>query len=77
MQAKLAAIEEDVKEKQRMHKGFVEAINALSIKRSRLQYDQTNLLTQLEENYELTFEMAKELAEAIEDVEQVLRKVKL
>jgi chromosome segregation protein len=77
LQTKLAAIEEDVKEKQRMHKGFVEAINALSIKRSRLQYDQKNLLTQLEENYELTFEMAKGLAEEIEDVEQMRRKVKL
>lgn len=77
MQAKLTTIEEDVKEKQRMHKGYVEAINTLSIKRSRLQYDQTNLLTQLEENYELTWDMAAEVAQEIDDVEQVRRKVKL
>ena len=76
-QQKLAAIEVDLKEKQRIHKGFVEAINTLSIKRSRLQYEQTNLTTQLEENYELDFEVAQQLAENIEDVEQVRRKVKL
>lgn len=77
MQAKLTAIEEDVKEKQRMHKGYVEAINTLSIKRSRLQYEQAGLMTQLEENYELTTEAAAELAEEIEDVDQMRRKVKL
>lgn len=76
-QQKLAAIEEDLKEKQRIHKGFVEAINTLSIKRNRLQYEQGNLTTQLEENYELDFEAAYQLAESIEDVEQVRRKVKL
>lgn len=76
-QQKLAAIEVDLKEKQRIHKGFVEAINTLSIKRSRLQYEQANLTAQLEENYELDFEAAQQLAETIEDVEQVRRKVKL
>ena len=77
LQQKLAVIETDLKEKQRIHKGFVEAINTLSIKRSRLQYEQTNLTTQLEENYELDFGVAQQLAENIEDVEQVRRKVKL
>ncbi len=77
LQEKLAVIEEDLKEKQRMHKGFVEAINTLSIKRSRLQYEQANLTTQLEENYELSVDAASDLAEEIEDVEQVRRKVKL
>ncbi|MFF5993285.1 chromosome segregation protein SMC [Lysinibacillus sp. KU-BSD001] len=77
LQRKLAAIEEDLKEKQRIHKSFMEAINTLSIKRSRLQYEQGNFIAQLKENYELDFEAAKELAEAIDDVAQVRRKVKL
>ena len=77
LQVDFEKFEADLKELQRTHKGFVDAINAINIKRNRAQVEQTNLLSNLEEHYDVTYEFAKETAVTIEDVEQVRRKVKL
>ena len=77
LQEQFDSIESHLKELQRIHKGFVDAINTVNIKRNRAQVEQTNLLSNLEEHYDVTYEFAKETAVAIEDVEQVRRKVKL
>lgn len=77
LQEKSGIIEEDLIEKQRVHKGYVEAINQYTIKRSRLQFEKGGLEKQLLENYELEIAEAKQQAELIEDVEPVRRKVKL
>ncbi|WP_332648121.1 chromosome segregation protein SMC [Lysinibacillus sp. 54212] len=77
LQQQVTTVEEKLNEKQRIHKGFVEAINALNIKRSRLEFHQNNLSLQLAEQYELEIEEAQAIATDIADVEQVRRKVKL
>lgn len=77
LQKELSELEEALKEKVRIHKGFVDAINAIDIKRNRAQVEHTNFISNLEEHYDTTYELAKETAEEVEDVEQVRRKVKL
>lgn len=77
LQQQMSSIEEKLNEIQRIHKGFVEAINSVNIKRNRLEVQQNNLSLQLEEQYELEIAEAQELAFDIDDVEQVRRKVKL
>ncbi len=77
LQQKVLVIEEDLAEKQRIHKSYVEAINQQTMKRSRLQFEQSTYEKQLTENYELDVPQAKEQAEPIEAVDAVRRKVKL
>ena len=76
-QQQLASLEEQLKELQRIHKGFLEAIRANEVKQSRIEFEMNNFNEQLEENYELTFEDALEVAIAIEDEEHMRRRVKL
>lgn len=77
LQEDLHELEETLKEKIRIHKGFVDAINSINIKRNRAQVEQENLMSNLEEHYETTYEFAQTTAEDIQDVEHVRRKVKL
>ncbi|WP_274309430.1 chromosome segregation protein SMC [Solibacillus daqui] len=70
-------IEIQLQEVQRVHKSYVDAIRALELKRSRIEFEKTNLQQLLLEQYELDIITAQDEAIHIEDVEQVRRKVKL
>ena len=76
-QQQMTTLEEHLQELTRVHKGYVEALRTLELKRNRTQFEQETLVGQLEEQYELDFEEAKSVAISIEDVEQVRRKVRL
>lgn len=76
-QLELTTLEEQLKELQRIHKGFIEAIRANELKRSRVEFEMNNYNNQLEENYQLTLEEAMEVALSIEDEEHMRRRVKL
>ncbi|MFJ7660903.1 chromosome segregation protein SMC [Lysinibacillus sp. NPDC097162] len=76
-QQELTTLEEQLKELQRIHKGFIEAIRANELKRSRVEFEMNNYNNQLEENYQLTLEEAMEVALSIEDEEHMRRRVKL
>nr|WP_106784145.1 chromosome segregation protein SMC [Lysinibacillus timonensis] len=76
-QQKLSEYEEQLKELQRIHKGFLEALRSMDVKRSKMEFEINRLHNQLDEQYELDFEFAKELAIDIEDVDQTRKKVKL
>lgn len=76
-QMKLSNLEDQLKELQRVHKGFLEALRSIDVKRSKIEFEINRLHTQLAEQYELDFEFAREIAEEIENVEQVRRQVKL
>lgn len=76
-QMKLSNLEDQLKELQRVHKGFLEALRSIDVKRSKIEFEINRLHTQLDEQYELDFEFAREIAEEIENVEQVRRQVKL
>ncbi|HWL11991.1 MAG TPA: chromosome segregation protein SMC [Ureibacillus sp.] len=76
-QQQLSQLEEQLKELQRIHKGFLESLRTVEIKVSRIEFEMNRLHTLLEEQYELDFEEAREQAIEIEDVDQIRRKVKL
>lgn len=76
-QQALTQLEEQLKELQRIHKGFLESLRTVEVKASRIEFEMNRLHTVLEEQYELEFEEAREQAIEIEDVDQVRRKVKL
>ena len=76
-QQELTTLEEQLKELQRTHKGYLEAIRANELKRSRVEFEINNFNEQLEENYQLTYEEAEELALEIDDEEHMRRRVKL
>jgi len=76
-QQALTQLEEQLKELQRIHKGFLESLRTVEVKASRIEFEMNRLHTLLEEQYELDFEEAQEQAIEIEDVDQVRRKVKL
>lgn len=69
--------EEQLQEVQRVHKSYLDAIRALELKRSRIEFEMTNLQQQLLEQYELDILTAQDEAIDIEDEDQVRRKVKL
>ncbi len=76
-QLKLSKLEDDLKELQRIHKGFLESLRSIEVSKSRIEFEMNRLHVQLDEQYELDFEEAQELAMEINDVEQLRRKVKL
>lgn len=76
-QQELVTLEEQLKEVQRIHKGYLEAIRANELKRHRLEFEMDNFQQQLEENYQLTMEEAEAEALIVEDEEHVRRRVKL
>lgn len=75
-QANLNDVEESLKEQQRIYKGYVEAIRIYEVKSTRLEVQIQSLLSQLETNYQLTLEQAKEF-ELMDEEAAVRRKVKL
>ncbi|MFY0517111.1 chromosome segregation protein SMC [Lysinibacillus sp. UGB7] len=76
-QQELTSLEAQLKEMQRIHKGYLEAIRANELKRNRVEFEMNNFNEQLEENYQLTFEEAMHEALTIEDEEHMRRRVKL
>jgi len=76
-QQTLSELEDNLKERQRIHQGFLENLRQLELKKSRIEFEMNRLHTQLEEQYELDFYEAEDLAIQIEDVDFVRRKVKL
>ena len=77
LQQSVTALEEALKEHQRQHKGFVNELRSIEVKKARIELEMTTIYDQLLENYELDEEEALEYAMEIEDVDQVRRKVKL
>ncbi|ANU10527.1 chromosome segregation protein SMC [Planococcus antarcticus DSM 14505] len=75
-QAGLNGLEEDLKEQQRIYKGYVEAIRICEVKTTRLEVQIQSLITQLETNYQLTLEQAKQF-DMVDEEAAVRRKVKL
>ena len=75
-QSQLTLLEQELKEIQRLHKGFVEAIRICEVKTTRLDVQIQNSVSQLEENYQLTFAQAIQF-ELAEEEEVVRKKVKL
>ncbi|MFY3793434.1 chromosome segregation protein SMC [Ureibacillus sp. MALMAid1270] len=76
-QSNLSELEENLKELQRVHKGIMESLRSMDVKKSKVEFEINRIHTQLDEQYELDYEFAKQTAIAIEDVDQVRRKVKL
>lgn len=76
-QQQMTQIEQQLVEVQRIHKGFVEAIRTMELKRSRVEFEVASLHEQLQDEYELDFDDAQLEVNTIEDVEHVRRKVKL
>lgn len=72
----LNGLEEALKEQQRIYKGYVEAIRICEVKSTRLEVQIQSFITQLETNYQLTLEQAKQFDMVDEEV-AVRRKVKL
>jgi len=76
-QQNLSQLEEQLKELQRIHKGFLESLRTMDIKKSKVEFEINRLHSILDEQYELDYESAKEIAISIEDVDTIRRKVKL
>lgn len=76
-QSNLSELEESIKELQRVHKGFMESLRSMDIRQSKLEFEINRIHTQLDEQYDLEYEFAKQTVNPIEDVDQTRRKVKL
>lgn len=72
----LTGLEENLKEQQRIYKGYVEAIRIYEVKSTRLEVQIQSFITQLDTNYQLTLEQAKQF-EMMDKEAIVRRKVKL
>ena len=77
LQQQIAQLEEQLVEHQRQHKGFVNELRTIEVKKARIEAEIQSHYDQLLEMYDLDEEEALAIAEPIEDVEQVRRKVKL
>lgn len=76
MQTEMTLLEDQLKETQRIYKGFVEAIRICEVKSARLDMQIQGFLSQLETNYHISF--AEAAAYELTDEEAVVRrKVKL
>ena len=74
---KLSQLDEQFKELQRIHKGFLEQLRSIDVKKSRIEFEINRLTNLLEEEYEIDFDEAKNEAVELDDVEQIRKKVKL
>lgn len=72
----LNELEENLREQQRIYKGYVEAIRICEVKSTRLDVQIQSLIAQLEASYQLTLEQAKQF-EMMDEETVVRRKVKL
>lgn len=70
--AEMTVLEEQLKEMQRIYKGYVEAIRICEVKSTRVEVQIQSFLAQLETNYQITLEEAK--AYELADEESVVRK---
>ncbi|WP_142826579.1 chromosome segregation protein SMC [Planococcus soli] len=75
-QSGLNGLEEDLKEQQRIYKGYVEAVRICEVKSTRLEVQIQSLVSQLETGYQLTLEQAKQF-DMVDEEAAVRRKVKL
>ena len=75
-QKNLDGMEEEMKEQQRLHKGFVEAIRICEVKSTRIDVQRQSLLNQLENVYSLSIEEAK-LYQLMDEESVTRKKVKL
>lgn len=75
-QSSLNNLEENLKEQQRIYKGYEEAIRIYEVKSTRLEVQIQSFIAQLETNYQLTLEQAKQF-EMKDEETAVRRKVKL
>ena len=75
-QNEMTGLEENMKEIQRLYKGFVEAIRICEVKTTRIDVQIQTFLAQLENGYQLSLEQAKQF-ELKEDEAIVRKKVKL
>ncbi|HSP22247.1 MAG TPA: chromosome segregation protein SMC [Planococcus sp. (in: firmicutes)] len=75
-QAELSALEEQLKELQRIYKGFVEAIRICEVKSTRIDVQIQGFLSQLENNYHMAIDEARKFRLADEEA-AVRKKVKL
>lgn len=76
-QQQLSEFDERLKELQRIHKGFLEQLRSMDVKKSRIEFEMNRLNTVLLEEYEMDCEEAVEVAIELEDVEEIRKKVKL
>ncbi|MFC5558026.1 chromosome segregation protein SMC [Ureibacillus thermophilus] len=76
-QQQLSQLDEQLKEMQRIHKGFLEQLRSMDVKKSRIEFEINRLNNLLDEQYEIDFEEAKDEAIELEDVERIRKKVKL
>ncbi|MEK4285363.1 MULTISPECIES: chromosome segregation protein SMC [Ureibacillus] len=76
-QQQLSQLDEQFKELQRIHKGFLEQLRSIDVKKSRIEFEINRLTNLLEEEYEIDFDEAKNEAVELDDVEQIRKKVKL
>ncbi|MGY0691526.1 chromosome segregation protein SMC [Virgibacillus sp. FSP13] len=67
--------ERELKEENKQHQGFVEAIQTKEVKANRLDVDLENRLSRLQKEYTLTFERAKQTYAKTEDTEMAKRNV--
>lgn len=74
--AEMTVLEEQLKEMQRIYKGYVEAIRICEVKSTRVEVQIQSFLAQLETNYQITLEEAKAY-ELAEEESVVRKKVKL
>ncbi|TWT07492.1 chromosome segregation protein SMC [Planococcus sp. CPCC 101016] len=72
----LNELEENLKEQQRIYKGYVEAVRICEVKSTRLEVQIQSFINQLETNYQLTLKQAKEF-KMVDEEAAVRRKVKL
>lgn len=75
-QSSLNKLEEELKEQQRIYKGYVEAVRICEVKSTRLEVQIQSLVSQLETNYQLTLNQAKQF-DMVDEETAVRRKVKL
>src|SRR5699024_10859264 len=71
--------EQDVKEETKKHQRFLQVIQEKEVKSNRLDVELENRLTQLEKDYTLTFEKARQTYDKVSDIEvaeQSVREIK-
>lgn len=76
-QQQLYQLDEQFKELQKIHKGFLEQLRSIDVKKSRIEFEINRLTNLLEEEYEIDFDEAKNEAVELDDVEHIRKKVKL
>ncbi|TQE91590.1 chromosome segregation protein SMC [Ureibacillus terrenus] len=76
-QQALSQLDEQLNEMQRIHKGFLEQLRSMDVKKSRIEFEINRLNNLLEEQYGLDFGEAVNEAAEIEDVDHIRKKVKL